>query len=548
ILVEKNVIYDSEGGIRVDSTVDGIPANVLIRNNLIYNVIGTNGLHDGEGIYVNGVSNITIYNNTVYNTNGYSIVCGIDKLVDNLVVKNNIFDKGYAATFTTNVTNEDISYNGFFDLQQGTPSQAAFSVVGTSAGFIEPGKDFQLKSGSPCINAGTDTGLPYVGVPDLGAYESGTVSTMPAVVGTPTEGSPDMDVSFNRNFSVNWENPVGSWVTGYELQEMTAVSTWTTIAENIVPQINSYNVYDKTVGNTYFYRLRAMDENGQWGAFSVSSDGIRVVNNAAQFPPAGTVSYGDTIWVNLPDGCFSDAVGTVTFTISDVVPSKTGIDMASPAIGYILTMAKKLVAIQSDNQEVSPIGSLSIILVYPEAGTITEEGYRIYKWSDNTWKAIESQIDTVNNKITAAITTLSSYIIAATALSNVSSFTITTGNDREVYLDWIVPSDLRVKNVTILRKTDGYPRDHTDGVEIYRGAGTSTIDLSGLPGVMYYYAAFTSDEEWLHFLSASSAQGTITPMDTTAPCSIGSLTAIGKYRKVILNWTNPSDRDYLKTV
>ncbi|MDI6780489.1 MAG: right-handed parallel beta-helix repeat-containing protein [bacterium] len=554
ILVERNIVYDSEGGIRVNSTDDGVPTNVLIRNNLVYNIIneqtGIDWLHYGEGIYVNGASDVTIYNNTVYNTNGYSIVCGINKFVNNLVVKNNIFDNGYAATFTANVTNSDISYNGFFNLQQGIPSQATLSVTGTSAGFVDPNNpflpNFHLADNSPCIDAGTDTEQPYAGTaPDLGAYESGTVATTSIVFDTPTEGSPDMDISLNGNFSVNWEHPANAWITGYEIQEMVLSGEWITIARNILPHVKSYDVRGKLVGNTYFYRVRAMDENGQWGTFSASSDGIRVVSKAVEFPPAGTVSYNDIIWINLPDGCFS---GTVTFIINDVLPSTTGLEKAIPAIGYILTTAKKLVAIRDDNQTVSSNGSLTLTIAYPDAGTETEQGYLIYEWSDNAWKAIESQIDTVNNRITATITTISSYIIAATALSNVSTFTATTGNNCEVFLSWILPSDSRVKDVVVLRKTNGYPTDHTDGVEIYRGAGTSTTDLEILSGETYYYAAFTSDKEGRHSLATSSAQKAITPTDTTPPGSVGSFTATGKYGKIILNWTNPMDRDYQKTV
>lgn len=551
ILVEKNIVYDSEGGIRVNSTADGVPTNVLIRNNLVYNIIneqtGADWLHYGEGIYVNGVSDVTIYNNTVYNTNGYSIVCGIDKFVNNLVVKNNIFDKGYAATFTTNVTKEDISYNGFFSLEQGIPSQATLSVTGTSAGFVSPDSyDFQLKQDSPCIDAGTDTGLPYAGTAsDLGAYEFGTISTLPIIMGTPTEGTPDMDISLNGNFSVNWGYPAGSWVIGYELQEMVTGSTWTTIANGISPQINSYSIYGRSTGNTYFYRLRAMDENGQWGTFSASSDGIMVVSKAIPFPPSGTASYNEAVWVNLPDGSFT---GTVTFTISDVLPSTTGLDKASPPIGYILTTAKKLKAIDSDNKSISLNGSITLTLSYPEAGTITEEGYRIYEWLNDSWQAIESQIDTASNRITATITTLSSYIIAATAMSNVSSFTATRGNNREVSLSWTLPTDPRVKDVAILRKTNGYPMDYTDGIEVYRGAGTSTIDLGVLPGETYYYIALTSNGEGRYSLATSSARLMITPVDTTPPDSVGSFTATGRYGKILLNWTNPVDRDYQKTV
>lgn len=554
ILIEKNEVYDSEGGISINSTGSELPTNVLLRNNLVHNIINehtaeTNWLHYGEGIDIDGAIGVEIYNNTVYDIYGYSLVCGITKSVNNLVVKNNIFNYGYAATFTTNVTNTEISHNGFFNLYEGIPLQATSSTFGTETGFVDPDNsdspDFQLKSDSPCIDAGIDIGLPYVGnAPDLGAYEFGSISTVPIILGTPTEDAPDVDISLNGNFSINWKCLSNAWVTGYELQEMTAGSTWTTIASNISPQINSYDVRGRVIGNTYSYRVRAMDEDGQWGTFSASSDGIRVVSRAAQFPPAGIISDSDAVWVNMPDGCFT---GTITLTISDVSPSTTQLDLADPAIGYILTTAKKLVAITDNNKTISPAGSLTLTLSYPEAGTDTEQGYRIYEWSDGKWQAIKSQIDTTSNTISATITALSSYIVAATALSNVSSLTATAGNNREVTVGWQFPLDSRVKDVTVLRKTSGYAIDHTDGVEVYRGTKTTTIDLEAFSGITYYYAAFTSDGEGRHSLATSSAQSMVTTVDTTPPGNIESFTATGKYGKIALSWKNPVDNDYLRT-
>jgi hypothetical protein len=52
------------------------------------------------------------------------------------------------------------------------------AVVGADPRFADPGKgDFELRAGSPAVDAGVDVGLPYAGfAPDIGAHERGLVT------------------------------------------------------------------------------------------------------------------------------------------------------------------------------------------------------------------------------------------------------------------------------------------------------------------------------------------------------------------------------------
>lgn len=49
---------------------------------------------------------------------------------------------------------------------------------------------------------------------------------------------------------------------------------------------------------------------------------------------------------------------------------------------------------------------------------------------------------------------------------------------------------LDYEGTKIMRKTGSYPSGPTDGVQIYDGTGTSTMDAGLSNGVTYYYKAF----------------------------------------------------------
>jgi len=191
IEIRYNRIYDCsynagiEFGMETDTYNND---NVKIHHNLFWNNSG--GVSFWAGNFTGQHRNIRIENNTFYNnweairwkagaTDNYS---GTNYIRDNLFWQGSgsnraIWDytSGQQAIGRTN-----IAYNAF---QQG----AASATTGSNAKMISDamftsasGLDFRLRTGSPCINAGTSVGwttdfagtsIPQGGVPDIGAYE-----------------------------------------------------------------------------------------------------------------------------------------------------------------------------------------------------------------------------------------------------------------------------------------------------------------------------------------------------------------------------------------
>lgn len=204
-VVESNVIYENGGAGASGINADGVDDSVF-RNNLLYDnhasgisLFGTDGAH--------GSSRNKIYNNTVVQAVDGRWTVNIASKgkggpVGN-IVKNNILyteraDKGSIAVYSTAAGVLDSDYNVVvdrFSTNGGTSVTSTFaqwralgydahSVVSTAATlFVDPGgKMYELRTGSPAIDAGTDltpdvavdiTGLarPQRMGNDIGCYE-----------------------------------------------------------------------------------------------------------------------------------------------------------------------------------------------------------------------------------------------------------------------------------------------------------------------------------------------------------------------------------------
>lgn len=135
------------------------------------------------------------------------------------------------------------------------------------------------------------------------------------------------------------------------------------------------------------------------------------------------------------------------------------------------------------------------------------------------------------------------YTLDGTPPANVSSFTATAG-DSQVSLSWANPAT-DFAGVTILRKTGSYPTSPTDGTFVYDSTGTSYVNIGLTNGIAYYYKAFSHDAV-LNY--ASGAQATSTPVDTTFPASITTLSATPiNARSITLNWTAVGDNGNIGT-
>jgi hypothetical protein len=164
--VDGNVVTDfSDTGIIVDGSS---PATVQ-RNVSARNVLGIDIL--------NGATGVLVYNNTLdQNTDAGLHANGIAGAV---TVRNTIFSRnryGFSRGDASGTITSD--YNDFFSNAGGNYQENASFPVAAGAHdttndpkYVNPGVDWRLLAGSPCIAAGTNVGLPYNPPnPNQGAY------------------------------------------------------------------------------------------------------------------------------------------------------------------------------------------------------------------------------------------------------------------------------------------------------------------------------------------------------------------------------------------
>jgi hypothetical protein len=184
LLIENNRILNSDAnGIQVGN-IWAVPNGVTIRNNIIYKSAAS-------GISLTGATagvinqDIKIYNNTI-NANNQGIMIGVS---NNVVVKNNlVFGNQTSNIDYWSSTNIIRDYN-LYSPAAGSAGEGSHSLIvqdPTVLTTFDVNGDFQLKTNSPAINAGTDlsgTGFsddfsgalrPQGSAWDIGAYEYGS--------------------------------------------------------------------------------------------------------------------------------------------------------------------------------------------------------------------------------------------------------------------------------------------------------------------------------------------------------------------------------------
>jgi len=177
VRVERNLVKDNGGGIRLTSTT-----TALLVNNII---VGSRDASNGDGVQVAATSDVRMINNTVYNNKHYGILL--------------------SSTAKVVVNNSIVSQNTRGDLVGFQPGNILFSLVGDGsiAGnnntsgdpkLVDPDNNvFDLSPGSPALDAGSNdvTDLPLLdyyqrlrvasagtrpgdGKVDMGAAEAGS--------------------------------------------------------------------------------------------------------------------------------------------------------------------------------------------------------------------------------------------------------------------------------------------------------------------------------------------------------------------------------------
>ncbi|MDR0866760.1 MAG: right-handed parallel beta-helix repeat-containing protein [Candidatus Symbiothrix sp.] len=174
-------LKNSKWALHIPYYGDMVATNITIQNCLIHD-------NDQHTINIENCNNLKIHNNSIYNNGGATLGCGY-MLGNNVSIKNNIVanNGGQAIyiykegalnfSFTNNnvwnnhyttqeVSNYDEYQTGFLHDQTG--------INGNISVNPQLDNNQKLLSGSPCINAGVNVGLPYAGsAPDMGAFETG---------------------------------------------------------------------------------------------------------------------------------------------------------------------------------------------------------------------------------------------------------------------------------------------------------------------------------------------------------------------------------------
>jgi len=109
--------------------------------------------------------------------------------------------------------------------------------------------------------------------------------------------------------------------------------------------------------------------------------------------------------------------------------------------------------------------------------------------------------------------------------------------EKQIRLTWENPSDPDWIGTRILRKTDGYPLNETDGTVVYDGTGETYTDTGLMNGNTYYYGAFACYDGG-NYSVPRNAEATL----TVPPVS--NLQALCSEENAALSWENPTDYTY----
>jgi hypothetical protein len=171
MIIDSNRIFDSDQGILLDGTVQGISDSVMIKNNIFCR-------QWNQGIAVHSIGNVRIINNTfnrgeLTREGGWWAIAIDGDKSKGCVIKNNIFYNYIKSSYSVDVAvvhDYNLFYNSVIPSDLGE-----HDIVNKDPMFVDPASDnYQLKKGSPAIDAGeplqlgpTDPGLKV----DIGACE-----------------------------------------------------------------------------------------------------------------------------------------------------------------------------------------------------------------------------------------------------------------------------------------------------------------------------------------------------------------------------------------
>jgi parallel beta-helix repeat protein len=303
--VSYNILENIQGNSSAGMTIYTVSSPYTIANwNIYNNVFSGNATDSYCGLYLNdfaSATGINIINNVFMNIQStYWFTCNVAGNINGMNIKNNILynnGNGNAASFTGTPTNYINSGN-----------------IVSNPSFIST-TNFNLHSGSPAINAGTNVGLTrdfrgaaILGVPDIGAYEyTGAITTTLPVQVTSFTGAVQ-----GNTIALDWKTAteVNSYM--FEIERRTSAQLqWESIGK--IPAGGTSNApleyrYIDSLKNvssgSIFYRLKSIANdgsfqyNGEADVFVTTSVTTSVPNKYAlsqnypnPFNPTTTINY-----------------------------------------------------------------------------------------------------------------------------------------------------------------------------------------------------------------------------------------------------------------
>lgn len=206
---------------------------------------------------------------------------------------------------------------------------------------------------------------------------------------------------------------------------------------------------------------------------------------------------------------------------------------------------------------VGDAGIFAITLKMPRAFVegdvvmVEDTAYNLYQGTDpalnDAWKA--GEVVTINFDKTSRRCWASAGGGAPRPLpAQVSNMQASTpeGETPSIVFTWTNPSDENFAGMVLIVKEGSAPNSVTDGVQVYKGTGTTFTYTEGVQWERTYFArGFAYNSQNKFQLDATGAIASATPSDVPNPVS--GLKLEGNKGSVTLTWTNPTQQSYSVT-
>lgn len=191
---------------------------------------------------------------------------------------------------------------------------------------------------------------------------------------------------------------------------------------------------------------------------------------------------------------------------------------------------------------------------FAEDDTITVDDvvYNLYQGTDpalnDAWKA--GEVVTINFDKTSRRCWASAGGGAPRPLpAQVSNMQASTpeGETPSIVFTWTNPSDENFAGMVLIVKEGSAPNSVTDGVQVYKGTGTTFTYTEGVQWEHTYFArGFAYNSQNKFQLDATGAIASATPSDV--PDVVSEFRIVPKLGTATLTWKNPANNSYDKTV